>query len=56
MLYMVILLGENLNLLSKMQVNSYAIDLIAAIDYLCDEQDASELIRHRKQSLDRKFS
>jgi len=34
MLYMVILLGENFSLLSKLQLASYAIDLIAAVDYL----------------------
>jgi hypothetical protein len=34
MVYLVVLLGEDLSLLSKMQLGPYAIDLIAAIDYL----------------------
>ena len=36
MVYMQTLLGENLQMLSKLQLNSFAIDLIAAVDFLCE--------------------
>lgn len=41
MIYMQTLLGENLGILSKMQLNSYAIDLIAVVDFLCEKRRES---------------
>lgn len=38
MVYMQTLLGDNLEMLSKLHLNSFAIDLIAAVDFLCEEK------------------
>jgi hypothetical protein len=35
MKYMQTLMGENMNVLSKLQLNSFAVDILAAIDFLC---------------------
>lgn len=38
MVYLTTLLGENLELLSKMQLCAYAVDFIAAVDFLTQKE------------------